>query len=107
MSKMKKPVKTVTKLPPNAKLKVKQAAEKIKEPSPKDTGKTDKLIANQIKESGANMMGMMAALKEEIANIRLESASPPQQWEFTFERDNKGFLKKIKATAEVDKKRLN
>lgn len=104
---MKKTVQTVSKLPPGAKLKVKAAAKQIKESPARVPEKTDTLIANQIKESGSNMLGMMAALKEEIANIKLDAVTPPLEWEFNFERDSKGFLKKIKATAGVDKKRLN
>ena len=103
-----KKIKSRGSLPASAKVSVKTKAKPVAKPdAPKEHVESSKLIADQIEQSSNNMLVMMASLKEQISEIRIEAAQPPTEWEFEFIRDRNDNLTKIKAKAITQTKRLN
>lgn len=100
---MKKVVKSRSSLPATAKL----SSAKTNTDNSKHNADGSKLVANQIRESSNSMVAMMEDLSQQISGIQLVSAQPPMEWEFDFIRDGNGLLKKINATATIEKKRIN
>lgn len=76
-----------------------------KAPPPPDDG--SKVLAEKIEAAGKASVMMMAELKDEIARIQLQTPEVIMEWDFDFERDDKGYLTRIRATANPSKKTLN
>lgn len=74
------------------------------EPGP-DAGSV--LVADKIMQASKVSAMMIAELKKQISQIQLSNERPILDWDFEFIRDNKGYLTRIKAHAEIVQPTLN
>jgi len=75
--------------------------------NPETADEGSKMVAESLNTmSKANVM-MLAELKSQIAAIQFNAAQPVTDWEFDFIRDDKGYLVKLIASAQTDKRTIN
>ena len=92
----------------------KKSAVKRMRPAPKTPeapkpapDKGSEMLAAKVEEASAAHLKMMDELKMQIAQIQLNAPEPPTEWVFDMVRDDKGYLKQIKATASYGRRTVN
>jgi hypothetical protein len=75
------------------------------EPEKPDLGSVK--LSETIVDAGNRNATMLQQIRDEIAKIQFTAAEPITHWEFTFLRDDKGYLVRLIADAEPNVKVLN